>query len=79
MTQSRSRPFPMSAARTQRVLLRPRTWGLIGRISDLIPHFGYGVLTALVLRYLYPPPRPSAAVATGTGLRVQGGVLIVAR
>ncbi|QUR68560.1 hypothetical protein [Mycobacterium spongiae] len=33
----------------------PRTWGLIGWISDLVPHLGYGVVTALVLHYLYPP------------------------
>jgi len=26
----------------------PRTWGLVGWISDLIPHFGYGIVTALV-------------------------------
>lgn len=32
----------------------PRTWGMAGWISDLIPHFGYGVVTALVLHYLYP-------------------------
>lgn len=35
----------------------PRTWGMVGWISDLIPHFGYGVVTALVLHYLYPPFR----------------------
>ncbi|KAA8946930.1 hypothetical protein [Mycobacterium sp.] len=35
----------------------PRTWGIVGWISDLIPHFGYGVVTALVLYHLYPPPR----------------------
>lgn len=35
----------------------PRTWGAVGWISDLIPHFGYGVVTALVLHYLYPHPR----------------------
>jgi hypothetical protein len=34
----------------------PRTWGAVGWISDLVPHFGYGVVTALVLHYLYPPP-----------------------
>jgi hypothetical protein len=34
----------------------PRTWGVVGWISDLIPHFGYGVVTALVLRYLYRAP-----------------------
>src|SRR6201998_2351502 len=38
----------------------PRTWGMVGWISDLIPHFGYGVVTALVLHYLYPLSRPSA-------------------
>ncbi|OSC39878.1 hypothetical protein [Mycobacterium decipiens] len=32
----------------------PRTWGLVGWISDLIPHFGYGIVTALVLHYLCP-------------------------
>jgi hypothetical protein len=35
----------------------PRTWGIVGWISDLIPHCGYGVVTALVLYYLYRPPR----------------------
>lgn len=40
----------------------PRTWGLVGWISDVIPHLGYGVVTALVLHYLYPPRRPSAEV-----------------
>jgi hypothetical protein len=38
----------------------PRTWGAVGWISDLIPHLGYGVVTALVLHYLYPLSRPSA-------------------
>lgn len=37
----------------------PRTWGIVGWISDLIPHFGYGVVTALVLHYFYPLVRPS--------------------
>jgi hypothetical protein len=32
----------------------PRTWGLVGWTSDLIPHLGYGFVTALVLRYVYP-------------------------
>jgi hypothetical protein len=38
----------------------PRTWSVVDWISDLIPHFGYGVVTALVLRCLYPPGRPPA-------------------
>jgi len=38
----------------------PRTWGLVGWISDLIPHFGYGVVTALVLHYFYPVCRLSS-------------------
>jgi predicted PurR-regulated permease PerM len=38
----------------------PRTWGVVGWISDLIPHFGHGLVTALVLRYLYPLSRPTA-------------------
>jgi hypothetical protein len=42
----------------------PRTWGVVGWVSDLIPHFGYGVVTALVLHYLYPPCRPSAEVGS---------------
>jgi hypothetical protein len=37
----------------------PRTWGVVGWISDLIPHFGYGVVTALILHCLYPRSRPS--------------------
>jgi hypothetical protein len=40
----------------------PLTWGVVGLISDLIPHLGYGVVTALLLHYLYPLVRPSAAV-----------------
>lgn len=31
----------------------PRTWGLVGWISDLVPHIGYGVVTSLVLHRLY--------------------------
>ncbi|MDT5259900.1 MAG: hypothetical protein QOD10_4980 [Mycobacterium sp.] len=38
----------------------PRTWGVVGWISDLIPHFGYGVVTALVVHYLYPLSRSAA-------------------
>jgi hypothetical protein len=38
----------------------PRTWSIVDWISDLIPHFGYGVVTALVLRCLYPPGRRPA-------------------
>jgi hypothetical protein len=34
----------------------PRTWGVAGWISDLVPHFGYGVITALVLQRLYRGP-----------------------
>nr|WP_232004163.1 hypothetical protein [Mycobacterium gordonae] len=37
----------------------PRTWGVVGWVSDLIPHLGYGVVTALVLHYLYQPHRPA--------------------
>jgi hypothetical protein len=33
----------------------PWTWGLAGWISDLIPHFGYGLVTALVLHYCFRP------------------------
>jgi hypothetical protein len=40
----------------------PRTWGGVGWISDLIPHLGYGVVTALMLHYFYPQCRPSAQV-----------------
>jgi hypothetical protein len=40
----------------------PRTWSLVDWISDLIPHLGYGVVTALVLHYLYSARRrPSEA------------------
>ena len=38
----------------------PRTWGVVGWISDLIPHVGYGAVTALVLHCLYPLSRPAA-------------------
>ena len=37
----------------------PRTWGVVGWISDLIPHFGYGVVTALILHCVYALSRPS--------------------
>ena len=40
----------------------PRTWGLVGWISDVIPHLGYGVVTALLLHYLCPLFRPQAEV-----------------
>lgn len=40
----------------------PLTWGVVGWISDLIPHIGYGVVTAAVLYYLCPP-RSAAALA----------------
>lgn len=33
----------------------PRTWSVVDWISDLVPHLGYGVVTALVLHYLYRP------------------------
>ena len=32
----------------------PLTWGIVGSISDLIPHLGYGLVTASVVDYLYP-------------------------
>ncbi len=49
----------------------PRTWGMVGWISDLIPHIGYGVITALILHYLYPrsdnaaEPPPCERIAKG--------------
>jgi hypothetical protein len=40
----------------------PRTWGALGWASDLIPHLGYGAITALVVHYLlYPPARSGPA------------------
>src|ERR1700733_4307404 len=38
----------------------PLTWSLVDWVSDLIPHLGYGVVTALVLHYLAPLWRPPA-------------------
>ncbi len=32
----------------------PLTWGIVGWISDLIPHLGYRLVTASVLYHLYP-------------------------
>ncbi|HEV7579021.1 MAG TPA: hypothetical protein VGO77_01175 [Mycobacterium sp.] len=32
----------------------PLTWSLVDWVSDLIPHLGYGIVTALVLHYLAP-------------------------
>lgn len=44
----------------------PLTWSLADWISDLIPHLGYGVVTALVLHYLAPLCRPSGeAIPSG--------------
>ncbi|MEM6106697.1 hypothetical protein AAHS21_10595 [Mycobacterium sp. 050272] len=37
----------------------PLTWSAVDWISDLIPHLGYGVVTALVLHYLAPLCRPA--------------------
>ncbi|WP_421843121.1 hypothetical protein [Mycobacterium sp.] len=31
----------------------PRTWSFVGWISDVIPHLGYGVVTAVVLHYFF--------------------------
>jgi hypothetical protein len=36
----------------------PLTWSLADWISDLVPHLGYGIVTALVLHYLGPLCRP---------------------
>lgn len=30
----------------------PRTWSVVDWISDVVPHLGYGVVTAFVLHYL---------------------------
>lgn len=38
----------------------PRTWSAVDWISDVIPHFGYGVVTALVLHYLRYSPAQRA-------------------
>jgi hypothetical protein len=43
----------------------PRTWGLVGWVSDLIPHLGYGVVTALVLHCLFRQPYRAATEVTG--------------
>jgi hypothetical protein len=40
----------------------PRTWSLVDWISDLVPHLGYGIVTALVLHYLYSQRRHSPAL-----------------
>src|ERR1700761_9612883 len=32
----------------------PTTWSAVDWISDLVPHLGYGIVTAVVLYYLYP-------------------------
>jgi hypothetical protein len=36
----------------------PTTWSLVDWISDLVPHLGYGIVTAVVLHYLYPQRSP---------------------
>jgi hypothetical protein len=36
----------------------PLSWGPVGWIADVIPHIGYGVVTALVLHYLDRPASP---------------------
>lgn len=37
----------------------PTTWSLVDWISDLIPHLGYGIVTALLLHYVYSQSRHS--------------------
>ena len=39
----------------------PRTWSVVDWISDLVPHLGYGIVTALVLQYVYSARRHSPA------------------
>jgi hypothetical protein len=39
----------------------PLTWGVVGWISDLIPHLGYGVVTALVLHHLFRRSQPESS------------------
>ncbi|BBY20684.1 hypothetical protein [Mycobacterium stomatepiae] len=36
----------------------PLTWSLVDWVSDLMPHLGYGIVTALLLHYLAPLCRP---------------------
>ncbi|HEY0225867.1 MAG TPA: hypothetical protein VGC05_05605 [Mycobacterium sp.] len=36
----------------------PTTWSLVDWISDVVPHLGYGIVTALVLYYLFPQRSP---------------------
>ncbi len=43
----------------------PRTWGLVGWVSDLVPHIGYGVVTALVLHYAFTRGAEPAARSSG--------------
>jgi hypothetical protein len=42
----------------------PRTWGVVGWVSDVIPHLGYGIVTALVLQNLWQ--RVDSAADRGT-------------
>lgn len=37
----------------------PRTWTLVDWISDIVPHLGYGLVTAFVLLYLTRSEAPS--------------------
>lgn len=42
----------------------PRTWGLVGWVSDLLPHLGYGVVTALVQHYAFTRgPEPATRLS----------------
>jgi hypothetical protein len=43
----------------------PLTWSLVDWISDLIPHLGYGIVTASVLHYLAQLWRSPAEPASG--------------
>ncbi len=53
-------PPPWAAAEKLGVT-DPRSWGVVGWIGDLIPHFGYGVVTAPVLHQLYRSGEGGAA------------------
>jgi hypothetical protein len=34
-------------------LTDPRTWGLVGWVSDIVPHLGYGIATVTIFDLLY--------------------------
>ncbi|GII66052.1 hypothetical protein Skr01_61370 [Sphaerisporangium krabiense] len=48
-------------------LTDPRSWGAVGWLSDVIPHFTYGLVTAYAFRMMTPPARAGRCAAGRAG------------